>query len=626
METSQAVILPPLQLSTRSRAGDSDRWLPRLSALAYQPIDSENGEIRLVDLLPGQYDDMVRMVLHAKNLNDKPCYEALSYAWGTTLSSNRASVNCFPVRVQESLDLGLRRLRLTSGPRTLWVDALCINQSDVRERSHQVKQMSMIYKSASQVVVWLGEWPDLDICPHPQDCRTMWIDMLDDWCNLPEDENDQSAIQVDEFSKHLCQHAVEISKLPWFQRLWIIQEFLLASIDPEVAVGIYVANCVELFTAISGCLQVVSKDPTLDEYERRQAEQLNAPLKLLLAMKQRREHNSGISLFDYSGLSRYAVATDPRDRIYGLLGLIEPYVAEPIVPDYSKAWPQVLAEATIVMISEAGLVPYVDVDFAFPSTDRPGEGCHAPSWSLDFSRIKSMFDIDGMPQIDYSEHKLGSERIERRRRSLRLSEDSRTLSKHGQYVGTITTTFIFTTNIPLEIPGYVGIESAVELHEFYHEVLRPKGIALDCLYEALHKRLNYRNDHEELYSCELDHFTSALLGHKDEFVPSFKGDRLCGYRFAVFLTEKGEVGITWLDTAVNILEDDILVALFGRQMPFILRPVQGGSTYRMINLAYVSGRSGEVSRLYKSAFICIDQDMHDWIYDAADGCSEYAIV
>jgi hypothetical protein len=156
--------------------------------------------------------------------------------------------------------------------------------------------------------------------------------------------------------------------------------------------------------------------------------------------------------------------------------------------------------------------------------------------------------------------------------------------------------------------------------------LKPKGIALDCLYEALHKRLNYRNDHEELYSCELDHFTSALLGHKDEFVPSFKGDRLCGYRFAVFLTEKGEVGITWLDTAVNILEDDILVALFGRQMPFILRPVQGGSTYRMINLAYVSGRSGEVSRLYKSAFICIDQDMHDWIYDAADGCSEYAIV
>jgi hypothetical protein len=75
----------------------------------YEPIDSENGEIRLLELLPGHYDDAIHIELYTMNLKDKPSYEALSYAWGTADSPRRAMVNSCPVPIRESLELGLRR-------------------------------------------------------------------------------------------------------------------------------------------------------------------------------------------------------------------------------------------------------------------------------------------------------------------------------------------------------------------------------------------------------------------------------------------------------------------------------------------------------------------------------------
>lgn len=38
----------------------------------------------------------------------------------------------------------------------IWIDALCINQQDMQERSHQVGQMDHIYQNADQVIIWLG--------------------------------------------------------------------------------------------------------------------------------------------------------------------------------------------------------------------------------------------------------------------------------------------------------------------------------------------------------------------------------------------------------------------------------------------------------------------------------------
>jgi hypothetical protein len=61
------------------------------------------------------------------------------------------------VRVQENLDRALYRLRRPDLERTLWVDAICIDQENGIERGHQVSQMGRIFQLASTVYVWLGE-------------------------------------------------------------------------------------------------------------------------------------------------------------------------------------------------------------------------------------------------------------------------------------------------------------------------------------------------------------------------------------------------------------------------------------------------------------------------------------
>ena len=61
------------------------------------------------------------------------------------------------ISVVHSLYIALKHLRYPSGPRTLWTDALCINQDDLQERHEQVGQMRMVYSCACRVVVWLGE-------------------------------------------------------------------------------------------------------------------------------------------------------------------------------------------------------------------------------------------------------------------------------------------------------------------------------------------------------------------------------------------------------------------------------------------------------------------------------------
>ncbi|KAF4630773.1 hypothetical protein G7Y89_g7369 [Cudoniella acicularis] len=90
-------------------------------------------------------------------------YEALSYTWGSTSSTGTITLNGCPFEVTKNLEAALRHLREQDALRTLWVDAICIDQENVEERCREVARMSSIYYHARRVVVWLGEGsPDSD--------------------------------------------------------------------------------------------------------------------------------------------------------------------------------------------------------------------------------------------------------------------------------------------------------------------------------------------------------------------------------------------------------------------------------------------------------------------------------
>ncbi|OAG01796.1 uncharacterized protein CC84DRAFT_221947 [Paraphaeosphaeria sporulosa] len=92
----------------------------------------------------------------------KPAYEALSYCWGENHITAKARVlpmktgRTTTLELRPNLALALKHLRQDTSPRILWIDAICIDQTNVSERNHEVKKMDTIYKLAQRVVVWLG--------------------------------------------------------------------------------------------------------------------------------------------------------------------------------------------------------------------------------------------------------------------------------------------------------------------------------------------------------------------------------------------------------------------------------------------------------------------------------------
>jgi hypothetical protein len=103
----------------------------------------------------------------------------------------------------------LRALRNENHSRTLWIDAICIDQSNISERSAQVRIMQRMYRTAIQVVVYLGD-------SNPRIARA--IDIM-------EAETMGIHQQVtDDLSKSDVACIQELVLCPWFRRVWVLQE------------------------------------------------------------------------------------------------------------------------------------------------------------------------------------------------------------------------------------------------------------------------------------------------------------------------------------------------------------------------------------------------------------------
>ncbi|EAT79754.2 hypothetical protein SNOG_12954 [Parastagonospora nodorum SN15] len=119
-------------------------------------------EIRVLDLLPGNTGDQIECKVRIISLDGKEQYEALSYVWGERSTPKEIVASGQNVSVTENLYAALERLRNPQQIRTIWIDQLCINQSDNLERSNQVAMMRDIYRRCSVCVIWLGELGDVD--------------------------------------------------------------------------------------------------------------------------------------------------------------------------------------------------------------------------------------------------------------------------------------------------------------------------------------------------------------------------------------------------------------------------------------------------------------------------------
>jgi hypothetical protein len=132
------------------------------SSFQYSPLIGD-ADIRLVILEPGRDHGPVNCRLIHISLDESPVYEALSYAWGdATILGQTILLDGRPFSIGINLEGALLNLRDDAienpGERTLWIDAISINQRDILERNAQVQKMKAIFSSATKVVIWLGNY------------------------------------------------------------------------------------------------------------------------------------------------------------------------------------------------------------------------------------------------------------------------------------------------------------------------------------------------------------------------------------------------------------------------------------------------------------------------------------
>ncbi|KAF2444101.1 HET-domain-containing protein [Karstenula rhodostoma CBS 690.94] len=203
-------------------------------------------------------------VLKKSRLGRKEPYHALSWRWGDEDDGKYAIMikrdgNLFKKRVSRTLGLALKYLRLKQD-RVLWIDAICIDQKNLEERSFQVSLMSLVYTGAKEICVWLGE---------DGDDSSQAIQFVKDEIS-----------QLKDFDK-LCidkQHAPKWKALlvlmqrPWFSRRWVVQEIALAERAqvycghdqiPWVDLAIAVELFVEVETATHRLSELMKKDDVI---------------------------------------------------------------------------------------------------------------------------------------------------------------------------------------------------------------------------------------------------------------------------------------------------------------------------------------------------------------------------
>ena len=122
----------------------------------YKPFEHPNG-YRYVLLLPGQCSEEIECFMaNDGNLDNPSTYCAVSYSWGSEETPKTIKINGDSFPVTENLHCCLVNLRRPNGALPLWIDAICINQKNIKEKNVQVPKMTQIYEKARQILVWLG--------------------------------------------------------------------------------------------------------------------------------------------------------------------------------------------------------------------------------------------------------------------------------------------------------------------------------------------------------------------------------------------------------------------------------------------------------------------------------------
>ncbi|GES66831.1 hypothetical protein ATEIFO6365_0016011900 [Aspergillus terreus] len=379
--------------------GDEGRLQP-----LYSPLQRAD-EIRLLVLQAGKYCDPIHVRLQHVSLKQGPSFEALSYVWGDPTPEKYIYCEGKQVRVRESLYEALHALRRPDTERCLWADAICINQGDAVEKGKQILIMGDIYSCAQQVLVWLGSPSQAtenafnalqEIDSYLK--RASWVYRSSpfqkqllravNWPYLV----DLNRKNVRELQKYDWKSIMALLRHPWPRRVWTYQEFIRARKvtvvhgHASISAETFLNPLMEVLGSPFGQELLSSAQDVFEPHS-------YAKLGIQSGSQARIE-----SLFDaVVNVLSYRAATDPRDHIYGLLGVTSDHDASDweLTPDYNASVEEVYTRYARWCLLRKNDIRYLS--FAgLPDLTAKGA---CPSWVADWTRTMMVNDYHVLSMV-----------------------------------------------------------------------------------------------------------------------------------------------------------------------------------------------------------------------------------
>lgn len=367
-------------------------------------------QIRVLDLHPMDADrghaTPIECKTRAATLTDdgsSETYEAFSYKWSEEAEEVSIKLSGIETKITPHLAAALRRLRFKDRVRTLWIDQLCINQNDPKDKARQVQAMGHIYTHCTRCLVWWGEIPYALRGIETEDAQT-GFEFLEYLASVAKTSTSLEQMDDDRYLPHWLQEAhktldwEDMAKLPrlrrgvlaldcitdtdnpWWTRVWTVQESLL----PKT--GLYVWGPLTLsWDTLQLAMHLYDEDDVpslLSQFIREEGASELVLSKLWRLQQPLHNAKSTKNAIDVIAAWRSRRASEPRDNIYGLMGMISTSLPTVESCDYDLPLTHLFSGLTIDLIfSEESLLPLV-MD---PRIESSLATSGLPRWSIDMA-------------------------------------------------------------------------------------------------------------------------------------------------------------------------------------------------------------------------------------------------
>ena len=402
----------PDKIASGQASSPSSESQSAIAARLYSYI--HDWEIRVLSVEPGNLGDPLSGSLHVATLiegkgivlrdqNVRATYLALSYVWGVPDFAQRIKINGELFPITTNVFHALQRLRDPEWAVNVWVDAICINQHDPGERAAQVRTMLLIFQKAHSVLAWLGEHSRYS----PLAMRGLGLSVLS--------TGSGSAFSIFDNGRLCKKHAarflnglLDLALKPWFRRVWVRQE-VWASRLLTVQCGNQKISWEDFRNLRPLVSWLLTHLPTADALIQKRITEVGdiewdfrIASDLELLKRHFPDKPNGNLVEDYENYGHDIVnvlrrctdciCSDPRDRIYAILGMTTVATSEPgsgigqgvlLEIDYERHPALVFEDVTryVIRRNRSLSVLYLDATFG---TDVSGVKLH--SWAIDWRK------------------------------------------------------------------------------------------------------------------------------------------------------------------------------------------------------------------------------------------------